>query len=275
MVCYIGLNKYLADENNKEKYDMVMKLMEYISTPEGQKALASDTGAMFSSMKGTSSPNIPEIQDMIKTLDSGRYAIFPELKNAKNALRTGLADLLRGTITKQQLMENVDIENATPQISKKPEVIGKANSSFTLKETVLYIVDIVKKELNCEIALFLDNGKDGLYNGKGVSGRIYEGDITIDDVPRIMPDFKSGDKGLLSKVKMTGQQLIDTLGKSPSFDNTEANWFYYFSGLKMEFNLTAKAGKRIKSITLENGDEIDLNKIYSVAVMDGSVSETL
>lgn len=275
MVCYIGLNKHLAEEKNKEKYDAVIELMEYISTPEGQEALASDTGAMFSSVKGSSSPDIPEIQDLIPTLNAGRYAIFPELKNAKNALRDGLAGLLRKEISKAQLMENVDVENSKPVIVQKPEVIGQAVSQFTLMETGQYITDVMKKETNSDIALFLDNGKDGLYNGKGVSGRIYAGDVTMDDIVRIMPDLKSGDKGLLTKVKMTGEQLIETLEKSVSVDNTEANWFYYFSGLKMEFNPTASQGKRVKKVILSNGDEINLKKEYSVAIMDGSVSEKL
>lgn len=44
MVCYIGLNKHLGEPQNKKKYDPVMQLMDYISTPEGQLALAADTG---------------------------------------------------------------------------------------------------------------------------------------------------------------------------------------------------------------------------------------
>lgn len=44
MVCYIGLNKPLGEPQNKKKYDPVMQLMDYISTPEGQLALAADTG---------------------------------------------------------------------------------------------------------------------------------------------------------------------------------------------------------------------------------------
>ena len=37
MVCYIGLNKHLGEPQNKKKYDPVMQLMDYISTPEGNK----------------------------------------------------------------------------------------------------------------------------------------------------------------------------------------------------------------------------------------------
>ncbi|WP_288706806.1 hypothetical protein [Bilophila wadsworthia] len=44
MVCYIGLNKHLGEPQNKKKYDPVMQLMDYISTPEGQLALAARPG---------------------------------------------------------------------------------------------------------------------------------------------------------------------------------------------------------------------------------------
>ena len=44
MVCYVGLNKHLGEPQNKKKYDPVMQLMDYISTPEGQLALAARPG---------------------------------------------------------------------------------------------------------------------------------------------------------------------------------------------------------------------------------------
>ena len=72
MVCYIGLNKHLGEPQNKKKYDPVMQLMDYISTPEGQLALAADTGAMYSSVKKVPAPDIPEIADMLPALSHGR-----------------------------------------------------------------------------------------------------------------------------------------------------------------------------------------------------------
>lgn len=270
-VCYIGLNKQLAEKKNKEKYELVTKLMEYISTPEGQTALAADTGAMISSLSGTEPPDIPEIEDLLPALTHGRYATFPTLKNAQSALRKGLAGMLAGKQTAEDVIRQVDAENANPPIEAPEPTIGTSSANFTMIETGNFLTDAMRKESGCEIALFLDNGKDGLYNGKGVDAKLYKGSITEIDLRRILPDLKMGEKGVLWKVTMTGENLIKTLEYSISVNNGATGWFYYFSGFKMEFNPCAEPGSRIIKISDENGAAIDPKRIYSVAIADESV----
>lgn len=271
-VCYIGLNKHLAEKLNKEKFDLVTKLMEYISTPEGQTALAADTGGMISSLNATTPPAIPEIEDLLPALTHGRYIAFPTLKNAQSALRTGLAGMIAGTHTAKDVVKQVDEENANPPVEEAAPTIGTATSDFTMIETGNFLTDAMRKESGCEIALFLDNGKDGKYNGKGIDAKMYKGIITTTDLHRILPDLKFGEKGELWKVSMTGENLIKTLEHSITVNHGASGWFYYFSGLRMEFNPSAIPGSRIQKITDENGLEIDPNRVYSVAVADESIT---
>lgn len=271
MVCYIGLNKHLADSENKKKYELVMQLMDYISTPEGQEALASDTGAMFSSLSGVQPPDIPEIVDLRDSLSSGRYAIFPELKNAQSALRDGLAGMLRGDTTKQEVIAMVDKQNLAPSAAAPPEKLGSASADFTVIETGNFVTDAMRAFSGCEIALFLDNGKDGKYNGKGISARLYGGDVTALDIKRILPDLKHGETGTLWKITMSGKDLLQTLEYTISVDNGVSGWFYYFSGLRMEYDPAAEPGSRIKQITTADKQTIDPEKLYAIAVMDETV----
>lgn len=273
MVCYIGLNKHLEDAENKEKYELVQEIMNYISTTEGQEALAYDTGAMFSSVTGTNPPDIPEIEELIPALSHGRYAIFPTLKNAQEALRDGLAGMVKGDVSKEEVIKLVDDANRSQTTASRPEKLGTAEKDFTMIETGNFITDTMREWGECDIALFLDNGKDGRYNGKGLSGKLYKGEITSRDIATILPDLKAGDTGTLWKVKMSGKDLIKTLEYSISVDNGLSGWFYYFSGLKMEYDPSAEPGERIISITTEDGKKIDKKKIYSVVVTDGSVPE--
>lgn len=272
-VCYIGVDKKLEQDKNKEKLDLVMQLLEYISTLEGQLALSSDTGAMFSSLNEVPPPNIPEIYDLLPALSSGRYGIFPTLKNAQGALRQGLAGMLTGQMTAPDVVAMVDKENLNPPVTPPPKVLGTATADFTLMETGSFITDAMRNNTGCDVALFLDNGKDGSYNGKGVSGRLYKGDITEVDLKRILPDLKQGEKGELLKVVMTGENLLSALEYSLPVNNRADGWFYYFSGLKVEYAPASKPGSRIKSITTADGTAIDPQKKYSVAVMDYTVSE--
>ncbi len=274
MVCFFGLNKHLEEDKNKTKYDLVMKLMEYISTPEGQEVLSSDTGAMYSSVDNSKAPNIHEIKDLVESLESGRAASFPELERSQEALRDGLVSLLKKTKTKDEVIQQINEQNKHPVEKSKPKVIGKAEQTFSIIKSGEYIADVIKDEAKTEIALFLDNGKDGLYNGKGVTCKFYQGDLTMEDVNRVFPDLKSPDRGVLYKAKMTGKNIKETLEHSIKVSNKD-EWIYYFSGLIVEFDVFAEGGHRVKKISLSNGSLLDDNKEYSVAFMDDSVSEHL
>ena len=273
MVCYIGANKHLAEDANKEKYDKVMKLLDYISTPEGQNALSSDTGGMFSSLNNVAPSDAPEIVDLIPALSEGRYAIFMELANAQVALRKGLEGMLRGEVTKEEVIESIDQQNTAIETVKTVEKLGTAKSDFTLSETGGYVTDEMRDWAKTDVALFLDNGMDGRYNGKGIRGKIYKGDVTDVDIDCILPGGKRGETKTLWKVSMTGEDLINALEYAIVVDNEKDGWFYYYSGLKMEFDPLAKPGSRIKKIELEDGKEIEKAKTYTVAVMDNTVSE--
>lgn len=273
MVCYVGLNKHLADSENKEKYELVLELMDYISTVEGQQAMAADTGAMFSSLIGTSAPDIPEIETLLPVLNQGRYAVFPTLENAQNALREGLTGMLQGTLGKEDVISMVDLANLSPVAQEPPTILGKASESFTMIDTGSFVADVMRTWGKSELALILDNGKDGTYNGKGISGRIYEGDITKVDIDRVMPDLKANDHGALWKASISGENLLKALEYGVSVENNQGGWFYYFSGIKVEFDPTAEPGQRVKEITLEDGKKIEPDRNYSIVVTEGSVLE--
>lgn len=268
MVCYIGLNKHLAEPRNKEKYELILQLMDYVSTAEGQAALAADTGAMYSSVKKVPPPDIPEIIHLRATLNQGRYAIFPELKNAQSALRQGLTGMLAGALSPDDVIAMVDRQNRNPLHSESGEIIGTATADFTMIETGNFLTDAMRAKSGADMALFLDNGKDGKFNGKGLSARLYRGSQTMDDVLRILPDLKRGEAGVLQVVEMTGESLIHTLEHAITVNNDARGWFYYFSGLRMEYAPAAEPGKRIRSIAAADGASIDPGRVYSVAVMD-------
>ncbi|MEG1527117.1 MAG: extracellular solute-binding protein [Erysipelotrichaceae bacterium] len=270
-VCFIGLNKHLTQENNQDKYDMIMKIMEYTSTIEGQQALMGDTEAMISGLNDVPAPNTPEIGGMIDTLNLGKYAIFPTFKHSQDALRFGLSDMIKGNKTGEQVAKQVDEANASKLVPLTPASIGKASEDFTLIETGNFICDAMREKANSDFALFLDDGKDGKYNGKGVSARLYKGQITTNDITRILPDLKYGEKGECLKITMSGKDLLTTLEESIQVRNDIGGWFYYFSGLKMTYDASDKPGNRIHKIRDDKGNKIIDDKIYSIAIMDMSV----
>ncbi|MEG1650813.1 MAG: 5'-nucleotidase, partial [Oscillospiraceae bacterium] len=271
-VCYIGLNKHLSEPQNKTKLDYVMQIMEYISTPEGQLALAGDTGGMYSNLNGMPPPDVPEIEPLFSALERGRCAIFPELQNAQAALRKGLAGMVSGELTADDVIRMVDKQNLGASEIPEPTVLGTAEADFSILDTGNFLTDAMVERSGCEIALFLDNGKDGLYNGKGLCSKLYKGDITTVDIQRLMPDTKNGELSEMQKVTMSGKSLLDALEYTVKVDNEIGGWFYYFSGLRMEYAPAAEPGKRIRKITDDKGNAIDPERVYTVAIMDKSVA---
>ena len=229
---------------------------------------------MFSSLKGVNPPNIKEIQDMLPALSEGRYAQFPVLKHAQEALRSALAGMVKGTISAKDVGKMVDQANTNYDKNQKSVIFGQAKENFSLIETGNFVTDVMRKQCDSDVALFLDNGKDGLYNGKGISAKLYKGDITDIDLLRVFPDLKHGEKGELWKIEMTGEDLLKTLEYSLEVDNT-TGWFYYFSEIKMTYDITAQPGSRVSNLMMADGSKLVKDKIYSIAVMEDSVPNNL
>lgn len=272
MTCYIGLNKELQNSENKEKYDKVLKLMAFISTPEGQKALASDNGAMYSSLKGVEAPNIKEISDLRASLSQGRYGTFPTLNRSEEAFHEGLRAMINQEMSAAEVALFIDENNINTEDKKDDIVFAQATKDFTMIDTGNLVCDILKKEAETDIALFLDNGKDGLYNGKGISARLYQGDVTEIDLTRLFPDLKTEESGKLVKVTMSGKNIKEALEYSLTVSNQDG-WFYYFSGLKVTMDPYAEVGSRIKVVTLSDGVALEDDKDYTVATMEYNIDE--
>lgn len=266
---YIGLNKNLEKKGNEQKYNLALNLLDFISTQEGQLALSDGNTAMVSSLSDSPTPSATELYLMEKPIKNGRCTVFPMFTYSENALYDVLSSMLRGEITREEAIAYLDKENQNPSPPKKYPAIGEATQTFSLIETGNYVTDVMRGYTDTDIALFLDNGKNGMFNARGISAKFYKGDILESDVvQRILPTLQHGEKGYMNIVKMSGENLIKAL----DYTLDDGDWFYYFSGLKITYDPTAEEGSRVKSISTDKGNTIDPEEIYSVAIMEQTVS---
>jgi len=96
-------------------------------------------------------------------------------------------------------------------------------------------------------------------NGGGIRAGIDAGDITVGKVMTVMPFGNA-----LGIVKLTGAEIYDIAEHSVKEFPKESGGFLHFSGLQVEFDGKAPAGKRVKSIKL-NGKELDKATYYKAA----------
>lgn len=274
MTCYIGLNQHLLEAENKEKYEKVMKLMNFISSKEGQEALSSDSEGMYSSLKDMTIAKSDTLSLLVNAFEEGRYGVFEPLKRSSESMREGLAAMIRKEKNAEEVAAMIDAQNKETVKKVKKERYAKVSETFSLTQTGTLLATLLKEEANTDFGLFFDNGKDGNYNGKGVGSKIYKGAFTETDLERIFPDLMHDESGTLWKVKIRGDALLEALENTMEI-NGSRDWFYYVSGLKVKFNPEAERGERIVSLTLDNGDEIEKDKIYTVGVMDHCIDENL
>lgn len=96
-------------------------------------------------------------------------------------------------------------------------------------------------------------------NGGGIRESIDAGDITLGEVMTVMPYGNA-----LGIAKLTGAEIYDIVEHSVKEFPKEAGGFLHFSGLQVEFDGKAPAGKRVTSIKL-NGKELDKAAYYKGA----------
>jgi len=96
-------------------------------------------------------------------------------------------------------------------------------------------------------------------NSGGIRMPLPEGDLIYGDVFEVAP-FDN----YQSMVQMTGQDLFDAL----SVTTTGERGVMQVSGIRYTYDMALEKGKRVTSVTLQDGAPLDRAKMYSVAMPD-------
>lgn len=284
----IFANKSLEKPENAEKLKKVMEILEYFSTPEGQKALMTDESITISNVKGTDSSSGGAFMDAVAaTIEKGN--IFSEVRYTdlsfnnpfQVAFKEALVGYVDGTMDLEAAMKHCDEAMLALKNAVEPEdkVYGTAARNFTILETAEFVADILREEADADIALVL--AKQLSY---GEAGNFFEGDITDDSLKIVSLDYVTGKDpayNQLVTVNLTGNQILSImnypyLNNAPTdtrtawlkFDNPS---YWVPSNMKIEY-APLLAENSIISVKNMDGSEFDLEKIYKVAVWNGCFS---
>lgn len=284
----ICVNKRLEAPENAEKFQKVMEILEYLSTPEGQAALMTEESATISNVKGSSRTSGGAFMNSVAdTIAKGN--IFSEVRytdlsynNAfQVAFREALMGYIDGTMDMDTAMAHCDQAMQILKTAVEPEkkVYGKASQNFTVLETSKFIADILRREAKADIGLVL--AKQLSY---GEAGNFYKGDITDAELNFVSLDYVTGKNPAYNRlvtVNLTGQQILSILNypylnNAPSdfrtmWVNGDTPSYWVPSNLKIEYApLLPENG--IISIKNMDGSEFDLDKTYKVAIWNGCFS---
>jgi len=286
-----GNSTYLATRSNftvcetvRDRSDAQAKaaeaFLEYISSPEGQRAYIGDT-VLVSHVDGVTTNTATLDPALSDAFAGGRVferidfagGNVPGALNMTNAIRDATKKAVKGSATSAQAAASLD-ETLSGAIadpaSVKPEespVLATVSTDFSVLQTSEYEADMFRDITGADIALIPDNS---IYRGN--IHRMFAGDLTKNAVINMLPrSFENG--STLVKVEMTGQQLLNALDNPPDYNGGTSDCIYAFSGLKATVAPTEPLGSKYVSVTLADGSAIEPAQTYTAAFWKGMVSD--
>jgi raffinose/stachyose/melibiose transport system substrate-binding protein len=279
---YIGISRRAAQES-KSKKALLLEIVQYISSEEGQKELLSG-GLQMSNIKGVSMEKNDFIAEVSDTIDKGNviatfyYAAGEDNKQVERQMLQTASDMLDGTISVEEWLQGADQARDVflAGDSEQEEVFGQAKTTLTKLESAYTVAQMYQSVTGAQIGICYG----GVYR-YGTNGYFYEGDITEDSLACITPD-KEADadasdpmNGKVVVAKLTGAQILNILNSVGTETDVNGQYPYYVAyGLTVRFNPWAAEGSRVLSCKLPDGEELDPDETYEVAYFYGSVSDS-
>lgn len=284
----IYANKRLEKPENAEKRQMVMQILEYFSTPEGQYALMPEESATISNVKGVDVTSGGALMDNVAaTIAKGnivqevRYTDLAYNNPFQVAFRESLIGYVNGSMTLNDALTHCDEAMRMLKQAETPKetVYGSSKQNFTVLETAEFVADILREAADADLALVLS--KQLSY---GEPGNFYEGDITDTSLKMVSLDYVSGkvpEYNRLVTINLTGAQILSIMNY-PYLNNTDADtrtmWataqnpsYWVPSNLKLEY-APLLTENRVIRVTQMDGSAFDLEKTYRVAIWNGCFS---
>lgn len=252
-------NEAMKDE---EKKQIILDILDYISTNEGQAAL-------FRSFSGISSLTSYQqeahfdFKDIETCIENGR--VFFADHYGSNEYISVFKDWTTGSMTLEEMIAaNDEFEPLDELKQLKDAPIGTAAEDFTVLETSILNADVMREAADAQIALMLNN-----YYYKGNLAEIFKGDIVY---PTRFTLKSVSAKDYLTTYELTGKNLKELL-EHPIINGKEINAMYAPSGLKMEYAPYAPTDANVLKVTLADGSDILDDQVYTVAAWAGSIDE--
>jgi 2',3'-cyclic-nucleotide 2'-phosphodiesterase/3'-nucleotidase len=207
--------------------------------------------------------NVPIVQGYKYGRALGKISFIVDKDKKEIIKKEASLDLLYREERKATLKDDEATKKIVDEYTKKVgpilnEVIGKTITNldhnrydYTTSTLGQWTTDVMKKLENADIAVT---------NGGGLRTNIPVGDITVGKMYEVMP-FDN----VLSSFEMTGAQIKEIF--EHGIENKEIG-SVQFSGVKVEYIKGAEKGNKVVKMTLDSGEEVDLNKTYKVVTND-------
>jgi len=263
-----------AIEQDKTRYAFDTSVMDYLSTSEGQDALLTGWSGVPSLKQYTG--NNPLYNTVSSYIKNGTYHAILDfasdqsmVKPLKSLIKTTVLSIFNGTsIAEAMSALDTDYKATLTKGVSIPTYnnIATATDDFSVLATSYYLADKMKAATGADFALVPSGG---FYRAN--MAYIKKGDVTTDS--RLFYQKGIAAKDYITTYTLTGAKLR-TLLERPIINGNELDQFVAASGLKMSYAPWLERGKRIETLSLEDGSAFDENKTYKVAAYAGVIDKS-
>ncbi len=262
-VSNIGISKKLSEPGNEKRLEAALKVMEYISSEEGQKTMhvaETDISPLAGSVPSKEFPPYKDVWDVFGSGSTAPY-ILEGYEDVWVEAGTFVKDELFTSGSLEGLSEKVDeIHKVALSKGTAPVHVASVPEDLTHSQTVQLMADLL---LNAggDVAVVSDGGAiNGVPNANGVSGRLFAGELDNDGFSTCIPG-NSGNN--LVKLTLTGEELFSLLenGRTVTYEDQNAVFDYYWSGMDAVIE-----NDKIASAVLSDGRTVEKDGKYEVIV---------
>lgn len=264
---YFGLSKELLEPGNEQKLEDALKLMEYVSTPEGQEALAATASSpqlFTSSLAGVDVPENSPFHELSYLVSEGHTVqlVYVGWEDLIVPMAQNIKAFINGQITPEQLLAEFDITYEA-SINNGASVLAHAEEDMSWDDALKICGIATGKAANADAALASLGGYNEAHevNDKGVNWYFYEGDVTSEVVNIFRTKCST-----ISVLEMTGAEIkalaeggLDLYGTGNTFPYTLVTK----GGMELEddkvYRLAAGTKDLPEDVRAKAVEELDIN----------------
>ena len=260
---YIGINAAADDK----KQEACKRILELLSTQEGQEAVVADLQMGVSYLKDYQPDTLLVPEGIKEYIQSGyTYNVrFPDL--IVEYLGSQARRMLGGKITALEALSAVDqyYYEGSEAVDYNMSVVGTVDKDLLLQNYNIRRCETEIGNLLADSIAETSGSPIAVANGGGIRGSLYQGEVYGEDLAVVCP-FDN----VIVILEMKGKILRDMLENGLSALDTDppGGRFLHVSGLSYTFDSSKPAGERLAEVSMSDGSPLDPETIYQVAVND-------